>query len=179
MEAVLARDPGAVEELVNRFQGLCWHIISRMVRDRELTRELCQDTFLRIHLHLHQYRGDSPLKSWVGRVAYSVALRHLERKRISQVDGVESEEVLARQPALDPALVDSCAGDELTAKLHAEMEALPPLQRMLLTLYHLEEMEISEIAAITALSEGTIRSHLFRSRKYLRDRMLKKYGDLL
>ncbi len=57
---VLIRAPGAFERLVARFQGLCWHIVSRMVRDREDARDLCQETFLRVHRHLHQYRFESP-----------------------------------------------------------------------------------------------------------------------
>ena len=86
VEAVLANRAGAFEHLVRDYQGLCWHIIQRMVRHPEDTRELCQEAFLRVHRYLHQYRFDSPLKSWIGQVAYSVAKRHLERKRIALAD---------------------------------------------------------------------------------------------
>src|SRR3546814_7824966 len=82
VEGVLAGMPGAFERLVRDHQGLCWHVIQRMVRHPEDTRELCQEAFLRVHRHLHQYRFDAPLKSWIAQVAYSVALRHLERRRI-------------------------------------------------------------------------------------------------
>ena len=61
-------------------------------------------------------------------------------------------------------------------ELHAAIEHLPPLQRTLLTLYHLEELPIGEIAAITGLAEGTIKSHLFRSRKTLRDLLTPRIG---
>ena len=86
VEAVLANRAGAFEQLVRDYQGLCWHIIQRMVRHPEDTRELCQEAFLRVHRYLQQYRFDSPLKSWIGQVAYSVAKRHLERKRIALAD---------------------------------------------------------------------------------------------
>ncbi|MGH8082572.1 MAG: RNA polymerase sigma factor [Lysobacter sp.] len=69
VEAVLARAPGAFERLVRDYQGLCWHIIQRMVRHPDDTRELCQEAFLRVHQCLHQYRYESPLKSWIGQVA--------------------------------------------------------------------------------------------------------------
>src|SRR6478752_8214463 len=84
--AVLERAPGAFEGLVREYQGLVWHVIQRMVRHPEDTRELCQEAFLRVHQCLHQYRFDAPLKSWIGQVAYSVAKRHLERKRIPLVE---------------------------------------------------------------------------------------------
>ena len=86
VEAVLANRAGAFEQLVREYQGLCWHVVQRMVRHPEDTRELCQEAFLRVHRYLHQYRFDSPLKSWIGQVAYSVAKRHLERKRIALAD---------------------------------------------------------------------------------------------
>lgn len=62
------------------------------------------------------------------------------------------------------------------ALLHAAIEALPPLQRTLLTLYHLEEMPIAEIASVTAIAEGTIKSHLFRSRRQLRQILHARIG---
>ena len=176
VEAVLANRAGAFEQLVRDYQGLCWHVIQRMVRHPEDTRELCQEAFLRVHRYLHQYRFDSPLKSWIGQVAYSVAKRHLERKRIPLAD-------LASERGADDAdgasLLDNLgdgfdleaahAGADEERELHAAIERLPPLQRTLLTLYHLEELPIGEIASITGLAEGTIKSHLFRSRKQLRE----------
>jgi RNA polymerase sigma factor (sigma-70 family) len=183
VEAVLANRAGAFEQLVRDYQGLCWHVVQRMVRHPEDTRELCQEAFLRVHRYLHQYRFDSPLKSWIGQVAYSVAKRHLERKRIALADmhvggGMDEDD--------GPSLLDNIgdgvdlqethaqADDE--RELHAAIERLPPLQRTILTLYHLEELPIGEIATITGLAEGTIKSHLFRSRKTLRDVLTPRIG---
>ena len=183
VEAVLANRAGAFEQLVRDYQGLCWHVIQRMVRHPEDTRELCQEAFLRVHRYLHQYRFDSPLKSWIGQVAYSVAKRHLERKRIALADvhvggGMDEDD--------GPSLLDNLgdgtdlqdahaqAGEE--RELHAAIERLPPLQRTILTLYHLEELPIGEIATITGLAEGTIKSHLFRSRNKLREILAPRIG---
>ena len=67
--------------------------------------------------------------------------------------------------------------DEESARcLHAAIETLPPLQRTLLTLYHLDEMPIGEIARVTGLAEGTIKSHLFRSRQRLRQVLEGRMG---
>jgi RNA polymerase sigma-70 factor (ECF subfamily) len=176
--AVLAGARGAFETLVRDHQRLCWHIINRMVRHPDDTRDLCQETFLRVHRYLHQYRFESALKTWIGQVAYSVARRHLERKRIPIVEPAGDEDA--------PSLLDRVAGDfdleaasaaaELGAVLHAEIETLPPLQRTVLTLYHLDEVPIAEIAHMTGLSAGTIKSHLFRCRARLRGRLQARWG---
>lgn len=178
VEAVLANRPGAFEQLVRDYQGLCWHVIQRMVRHPEDTRELCQEAFLRVHRYLHQYRHDSPLKSWIGQVAYSVARRHLERKRIALADTVDDEDGLSLLDNIgdgsDLQQEHAQADDE--RELHAAIERLPPLQRTILTLYHLEELPIGEIATITGLAEGTIKSHLFRSRVKLREILAPRIG---
>ena len=172
VEAVLANRAGAFEQLVRDYQGLCWHIIQRMVRHPEDTRELCQETFLRVHQCLAQYRHESALKSWIGQVAYSVAKRHLERRRIPLLEPQDDDDV---------AMIDTVgngfdmasdhAERDSAAHLHRAIETLSPLQRTVLTLYHLEELPIGDIATITGMAEGTIKSHLFRSRKHLREQL--------
>ena len=183
VEAVLANRAGAFEQLVRDYQGLCWHVIQRMVRHPEDTRELCQEAFLRVHRYLHQYRFDSPLKSWIGQVAYSVAKRHLERKRIALADmhvggGMDEDDGPSLLDNIGDGvdLQDAHAQSDDERELHAAIERLPPLQRTILTLYHLEELPIGEIATITGLAEGTIKSHLFRSRKTLRECLEPRIG---
>ena len=170
VEAVRSGAPGAFERLVREHQALCWHVIQRLVRDAEDTRDLCQETFLRVHRNLHQYRYESALRTWIGRLAYSIALRHLERRRGAAIveadpDG-EAQRAAEAGEAFD--LEAACADRETMARLHAAIEQLPPLPRMLLTLYHLDELTLAEIADITGLALGTIKSHLFRSRARLR-----------
>jgi RNA polymerase sigma factor (sigma-70 family) len=177
VDAVLANRPGAFECLVREYQGLCWHIIQRMVRNPEDARELCQDTFLRVHQCLHQYRCESALKSWIGRVAWTIALRHLQRKRIPLLDHVDDEGTSLLENIGDGFDLESaCADQETVRDLHDAIESLPPLQRTLLTLHHLEEMSIPDIARITGMASGTIKSHLFRSRLRLRATLESRTG---
>jgi len=170
VEAVLARRPRAFEKLVREYQGLCWHIVQRMVRDPDDAREVCQNTFMRVYRHLHQYRFDSTLKTWIARVAYTAALRHLERKRIPLVEVADEEahRLLLESVSDDVDLAAVCDEERAATRLRAAIERLAPLPRVILTLYHLEEIPIPEIARITGVADGTIKSHLFRSRLRLR-----------
>ena len=177
VDAVLANRPGAFERLVREYQGLCWHIIQRMVRNPEDARELCQDTFLRVHQCLHQYRGESALKSWIGRVAYTIALRHLQHKRIPLVEPQDDEgDALLENIGDGFDLEAACADEETRRHLHEAIDALPPLQRTVLTLYYLDELPIPEITRITGMAGGTIKSHLFRSRLRLRTALETRTG---
>lgn len=170
VEAVLSEVPGAFERLVGEHHGLCWSITYRLVRSRDDAHDLCQETFLRVHQNLRQYRFECPLKNWIGRVAYSIALRHLKRTQSSLAAELQSEVATIRDED-DVEIVDYAANaDNATdaQRLRRAVERLPLLQRTLLSLYHFDDMSIAEIALVTGLATGTIKSHLFRSRLRLK-----------
>lgn len=179
VEAVLAKRPGAFERLVEQHQKLAWHIVYRMVQHPEDTRELCQEVFLRVYRQLEQFRFESALSTWIGRVAYSIATRHLQRRRLPLVEADDSD---TGEPAMnrigdDFDLEAAFADAELMAALAGAMTDLPPIQRTLVTLYHLDELGIAEIASITGLPEGTVKNYLFRARLRLRKRLEQLIGE--
>jgi RNA polymerase sigma-70 factor (ECF subfamily) len=176
--AVLARTPGAFERLVARHQNLVWHLVYRVVQHPEDARELCQDVFFRVHERLHQYRFESALSTWIGRVAFSVASRHMQKKRLPMVEAADDEEGGSPWEAISDGfdLEAACADGELMRLLSAAIEKLPPLQRTLVTLYHLDEMPIGDIASVTGLPEGTVKNYLFRARGRLRQQLEIRMG---
>jgi len=179
VQAVLARAPGAFERLVARHQKLVWHLVYRMVQHPEDARELCQDVFFRVHERLGQYRFESSLSTWIGRVAFNVAGRHLEKKRLPMQEafGEDGEGEAAWEQVADGFDLESaCADRETMGLLQAAIERLPALQRTLVTLYHLEELGIGEIATVTGLPEGTVKNYLFRARSRLRQQLGTKLG---
>ena len=176
--AVLARAPGAFERLVARHQKLVWHLVYRMVQHPEDARDLSQEVFLRVYQRLGQYRFESALATWIGRVAFSVSTRHLQRRKLPIVEsGADDEAGAAWEQVGDGFdLEAACADHELMGLLGAAIERLPAIQRTLVTLYHVDELPIGEIAAITGLPEGTIKNYLFRARAKLRQVLEPKIG---
>jgi RNA polymerase sigma-70 factor (ECF subfamily) len=180
VEAALAHAPGAFERLVRVHQKLVWHVVERMVRHPEDARELSQEVFLRVYQKLDQYRYESSLATWIGRVAFSLASRHLQRKRLPIDDAGGRDDDDADDPLARVAdsfdLAEAYADAELMTCVAAEMEALPPMQRTLISLYHLDELGIVEISQITGQPEGTVKNSLFRARKRLRERLEQAMG---
>lgn len=173
VQAVLAGRADAFEVLVRRHQALVWHVIQRMVQQHDDSLELSQETFLRAYRRIEQFRFDSSLATWIGRIAFSIAARHLERKRLPMVEPSDADSpdaVSAELPAPDDteALVIHA---DLNQHVAAALQALPPLPRTLITLYHLDELSVAEIAAICDMPEGTVKNSLFRARKALRERL--------
>ncbi len=178
VRAVLDKRAGAFERLITRHQALVWHLVHRMVRQPEDARELCQDVFLRVHDCLYQYRFESSLATWIGRVAFSIATRHLQKKRLSLVSEFDGEngESLFDRVSDDFDLEAASTNRESMQHLAQAIEGLPPLQRTLITLYHLDEMSVVEIAQITELPIGTVKNYLFRARLKLRQALEHSLG---
>lgn len=168
---VLAQREGAFTTLVEQHQRLVWHLVSRMVQHPEDCRDLCQEVFLRVHRNLRQFRAESTLATWIGRIAYNICARHLQRKQLPMVDPDESGTSPADSIADDFDLAAACANEDLMTRMHATLEALPPISRTVLTLYYLEEMSVGDVAAILEKPEGTVKNLLFRARNLLRARL--------
>lgn len=170
VEAVLARRNGAFERVVQQHQRLVWHVVQRMVSDAEDTRELSQEVFLRVYQKLHQFRFDCSLASWIGRIAFSIATRHLQRRRIpmeecrDEDDGFSVMDGVADEVDLEAEL----ERDDMLRHVQSAMQCLSPIQRTLLTLYHADELPIADIVNITGQPEGTVKNSLFRARQRLR-----------
>lgn len=170
---VLANRDGAFTVLVERYQRLVWHLVFRMVQHPEDCRELSQEVFLRVHRYVRQFRFDSSLATWIGRIAYHVSLRHLQRRQIPVITQQDDEISPIEQVTDDFDLAAACANQQLMAKLHQAMTELSPLSRTVLTLYYLEELSVGDIATITERPEGTIKNALFRARQQLREQCEK------
>lgn len=181
VQAVLSGAQGAFEQLMARHQKLVWHLVYRMVQHPEDARELSQEVFLRVYERLHQYRYESSLATWIGRIAYTTTVRHLQKKRLPMLDVIAEDDgdASALQQVSDGFdLEAACADAEVMAHMAASIDCLPAIQRTLVTLYHIDELGIGEIAQITGLPEGTVKNYLFRARQKLKAQLQSRLGEL-
>jgi RNA polymerase sigma factor (sigma-70 family) len=168
VEDVLAGNSIAFSALVEQHQRLVWHLVYRMVQHPEDCRELCQEVFIRVYRNLRQFRHESSLSSWIGRIAYNICVRHLQRRRLPLAESVEFDVSPVETVADEFDLAAACANEQLVVQMHAALEALPPVSRTVLTLFYLEEIGVSEVAAIMDKPVGTVKNLLFRARNLLR-----------
>jgi len=162
--------------VVSTYQALVGHIVSRLVREPEERPDLCQEVFLRVYRHLPEFRGECKLSTWIAQIAYNTCLSWLEKKRPERynADGLEGA-TLDDLPAAHPSPEELATRKDLAERLEREIMALSPPQRIVLTLYHVEQMSYEEIGTVTGLPPGTVKSHLFRARKRLKERLLARY----
>ena len=166
---VRAGDREAFRELVARYERLVRHVVHRMVTDDGEAEEVCQDVFLRAYRGLAGFRGDAKLSTWIGRIAYNTAAKRLARRRTRVEAAPEDAGRRSTAERATPGTqLDDVVRAELRAFVREKVGELAPEQRAAVTLFHLEEMSVAEVAAVMGVPEGTVKSHLFRARRLLR-----------
>jgi RNA polymerase sigma factor (sigma-70 family) len=176
VERVLAGDHYAFERLIKKYQRLVTHIVFRMVPNQADREDLCQDVFFKVYKNLSNFRFDSKLSTWIGRIAFNGCLNYLEKKKVPLYDDVTDETKRYEESASDDPGPDLLAENKNIGELlREEIEKLPVNYRTIVTLYHLDEMTYNEIADVMGLPEGTVKSYLFRARKLLKESLEGRY----
>lgn len=176
IQQILNGDTEAFRSLVANYQRLVGHIVFRMVPQPADHEDLCQDVFLKVYQNLASFGYQSKLSTWIGRIAYTTCLNYLKKKRVPLFDDTTPEHAsLEHQGGTDDPSDRTAVRTDLSQRLRQEVDGLPLKYRTILTLYHLDQLSYAEIGAIMDLPEGTVKSHLFRARKLLKERLMNKY----
>lgn len=168
-QRALAGNAQAFADIVKTHQRLVWHMAWRMLQHRQEAEDCCQEVFLRVHQSLKQYRGESALGTWIGRVAFSVALRMAQKckLRLDIPNDFEPEWAFEHIGSGEDIQSAHAEAEQMEA-LYAAIEQLPSLPRTVLSLHYRDDLPISEIAMMLDCPEGTVKSHLNRGRNRLK-----------
>lgn len=179
--AVGQGDEDAFRLIVERYRNQIVNFIYKMLNDYDRATELAQETFLRIYTTAHKYQATYSFSTYIYRIASNLAISELrQRKRRRWVsifnpfgarDGEEERELILPDtaPLQDETLIDS---DRRKAVARA-IQSLPEKYRLTLVLRDVEGLSYDEIAEVTGLSEGTVKSRINRARNLLRDKLQK------
>lgn len=171
--AVLAEEPGAFERLVIAYQKLVWQIVHRLTQDPATTEDISQEVFLRVHLKLKRFRFESSLATWIGRIAYHMTTRHLQKHAKQPAHPRADPDPLFETLTDDTDLETVLMREDLTQQVAAAVKTLPPLQQTYMVLYYGEDFTLPEISDICGQPVGTIKSYLHRARNQVRKVLTK------
>jgi len=153
----------AFGQLVELWQEPLWRHAYRLTGRQDAAWDLLQESWLQMSTGIAKLRDPARFKSW----AYSIVTRRaLSRMRRLPREQSPGPEILEQLPA-----AESCA-DERAAAVSLLRKALQSLRRedrVLVSLRYLEDFELSELATILEIPEGTVKSRLHRIRNELRE----------
>jgi RNA polymerase sigma factor (sigma-70 family) len=170
---VLQGDMQAFKRLIKQHERLVGFMVGKLVKNKEEHEEICQDVFIKVYDKLKDFNFESKLSTWVATIAYRHAINSVrkgKREMISIPEDDLSAKHFIQVESPESILIDADL-DKFVLQL---IDRLPGQYKILLTLYHVEGMSYQEIATITGMPEGTIKSYLFRARSLLKE-VVEKY----
>ncbi len=178
IEQVRAGDTEAFGYFVRQYQKKITRVAYRFLRDCGEADCAAQESFLRAYQNLGDFREGSTFETWITRICINWCKDRLKRRRLVVFfhqaparDDEDGEGLEAAAPASDPSPERRAVGREIRQRLAAAIETLSFRQRSIFVMKHFEEMSIPDIAEVTGLDAGTIKSHLFRASHKIRERL--------
>ncbi len=169
-------DQDAFAFLMQRHQRRVFNMVLRMLQDYEEANEITQEAFLAAWRGLPSFRGEALFSTWLYRIAYNCCLRQLERRKQERtLQVVMQAEYLLERVNEEKLAEDLIELRDWQAMVREQLEKLPTRYRLVLILRHLQEMTYEEMAEVLTIPVGTIKTHLFRARNLLKERLLAQH----
>ncbi len=174
LERARAGDLDAFNDLVVCYQDQLFALVVRMVPDRDQASDVTQEAFFSAFRNLAGFRGGS-VKSWLNRIAVNAAMdiqRAKKRRPVQPYPELEDESW--QPPATEDAdPVHTALTFERSHALNTALAAITPDQRTAI-LFDVEGYDYAEIAGMTGVSLGTVKSRIHRGRLALRDLLVDR-----
>jgi RNA polymerase sigma factor (sigma-70 family) len=160
------------EQIVHDHQAMVFRTLVRLTGSREHVEDLAQEVFLRLYRALAGFRGEALFTTYLYRIVVNVAQDEWKRRRRDRPltsFSNEEEEWEDRLPHPAPDAEQQFAERQFRYSVEQELQQLSAIERTILVLYHQEELSYEQIALSLKLPIGTVRTHLHRGRKKLRE----------
>jgi RNA polymerase sigma-70 factor (ECF subfamily) len=184
---LLARDEAAFNELVTLYERRVFALVFRMIGRREEAEDLAQEVFVQVFKAIDQFRGDAKLSTWIYRIAVNLCKnrsKYLQRRHAQAHDDVDDmldRSSLASGKGVSVGAIgrpdELVEGRQLEHIVRSAIQHIDPDFREVLVLRDVEDMSYEEIAQVTGLPEGTVKSRIHRARAQLKVLVEKAIGQ--
>lgn len=161
------------EQIVRDHQAMVFGTLMRMTGSREHLDDLAQEVFFRLYRALPSFRGEALLSTYLYRITVNVAQNEWKRRRqdtkslVSISDETSGWEDRLEHPSRNAA--EQMEDREFAQCVEEQLQKLSSVERAVIVLYHQEERTYEQIALALGLPIGTVRTHLHRGRKKMRE----------
>ena len=165
-----------VDALVRVYKPKVFRLVAFSISDRDAAESITQDCLLKAHLTRNQFRGDCGVATWLMRIACNLVRDHTKSQKFRFWKSAAASAIDASDVSQYLASGERSAEAQLIARERVQMvyKALQELsgkQRSIFLMRFVEEMDLSEIAAITGMTVPTVKTHLYRAVGAIRARL--------
>ncbi len=165
-----------IDALVRVYKPKVFRFVAFSISDRDAAESITQDCLLKAHLTRNQFRGDCSVATWLMRIAFNLIRDHTKSQKFRFWKSAAASAIDASDVSQYLASGEKSAEAQLIARERVQMvyKALQELsgkQRSIFLMRFVEEMDLSEIAAITGMTVPTVKTHLYRAVGAIRARL--------
>lgn len=162
-----AVDGSGLEQLMDRYGDDVWKYAFVLTRDREQAKDIAQEVFIKAHLHIGSFRGQSSIRTWLLAIARNLCMNHLTSAYFRKIWLKETVRPDRTEPSAEAAYMGKQSAEELWRVVLGLSKKLR--EALVLDLEH--ELSVQEAAQLLNLPEGTVKSRLHRARKEVEKRL--------
>jgi len=173
--AILQEEAEDFDIVAREFRPRIFRFALASLRDRDAAETLTQDCLLKAYLARERFRGECSMQTWLMQIAVNLVRDRSRNRRLRFWRRLQRNAQTA-----DPGtwLADAARNPEALTSMRQQVQAvwksarqLPERQRTVFLLRFVEDMDLLEIAAVTGMKEGTVKTHLFRAVTAVRKRL--------
>lgn len=169
----------AYEILVSRFKDPLTNYVYRFLGDRDACTDIVQDTMIKFYLHKDSYKSFAKFSTWIYTIAGNLARNELKRRKRRTIFTLNPDDDEKKIQIEDTSFVSPERSTDSQMKGEIIQKALlkvKPVYREVVILRDIEGLSYDEIAEITELSIGTVKSRINRGRKHLQELLKNIYS---
>jgi RNA polymerase sigma-70 factor (ECF subfamily) len=163
---VLAGKTSSFALLAERYRKRIFSLGYGFFRNPDDTDDFVQDVLVKLYVSLGSFRGESSFSTWLMRIAYNTAINSIKRRR-EYTSLAEDYEIPYEGTGPEEDHLRACS----RAAIREALADLPERYRVCVDMYFFYDMPYADISEVTGLPVNTIKSHVFRAKKLLRDKL--------
>jgi RNA polymerase sigma-70 factor (ECF subfamily) len=158
------RDPDLLDRLIEQYQHRLLRYLIHLTSNQELAEDMFQETWIRVLERGHQYDPKYEFSTWLFSIARHLTLDYLRKKKPASLDGLLNEEegVSLDPPDLRPSALELVAQHEQAERISSALVGIAAEYRETIVLRFQEGLALDEIASVTGVPLGTVKSRLYR-----------------
>lgn len=172
IKATLSGDSKAFSKLITLYRKRLHSLGMSFFKNEADTDDFLQEVFLKVYVKLSSFRGESSFSTWLTSIAYNTAVNSKNRRKeylpISDEDNLEDSAFTPEKNEIRKITIQA---------VREAVKDLPEKNALCIELYFFYDNSHAEISDITGLPINTIKSHIFRAKKILRDKLRSYYEE--
>lgn len=172
----------AFDEIVRRYQGRVYAAAFRVTGNREDALDVAQESLIKVYTKIDSWQPTGGFLSWILRLTTNQAIDHIRRRKRRRQEPLDETYLTETEGApVEPASFDTGSAvraQEIEDRIRGSLGLLSQMQRKVFLMRHFEGYSLAEIAEDLHCTVGSVKVHLFRAMKKMRDELIELKPDL-